>query len=169
LEHQLYLMRHAEAESWSPLGNDFSRALSKAGNRHAELVSDWAFGSLAPPDTILCSPARRTRETLAPFLSRWPVLLGSTGYVESVYNASPDLLLNLVDDVFSYSERLMLVGHNPGVMSLLCKVLQSEQAAGIKAMGAGTLAIVGFPAGFSRHAGNGRLLHLKRRQDFSFD
>jgi len=162
-------MRHAEAESWSPLGNDFSRALSAVGDRHASLVSAWAFDSLAPPDTIVCSPARRTRETLAPFLSRWPRLLASTDYVESMYNASLDLLLNLVDDAFSYSERLMLVGHNPGVMSLLCNVLPTEQATAIKSMGAGTLAVVGFPAGFSRHADNGRLLHLKRQQDFLFD
>jgi len=162
-------MRHAEAESWSPLGNDFSRALSAVGNRHASLVSAWAFNALTPPDTIVCSPARRTRETLAPFLSRWPRLLESTDYVESIYNASLDQLLNLVDDTFSYSERLMLVGHNPGVMSLLCSVLPTEQAAGISAMGAGTLAVIGFPAGFNRRAGNGRLLHLKRQQDFSFD
>lgn len=139
------------------------------GKRHAGLVSDWAFSLLAPPDTIVCSPARRTRETLAPFLSRWPQLLASTDYVKTVYNASLDLLLDIIDDTFSYSQRLMLVGHNPGVMSLLCGVLQAEQAAGIKSMGAGTLAVVDFPAGFSRHAGNGRLLHLKRQRDFSFD
>jgi len=162
-------MRHAEAESWSPLGNDFSRALSALGNRHANLVSAWAFSALAPPDTIVCSTARRTRETLGPFLTRWPRLLASTDYVESIYNASLDLLLNLVDDAFSYSGRLMLVGHNPGVMSLLCSVLRTEQADGIKSMGDGALAVVGFPTGFSRHTGNGRLLHLKRRQDFSFD
>ena len=162
-------MRHAEAESWNPLGNDFSRALSAAGNQHALQVSAWASESLAPPDTLLCSTARRTRETLAPFLSKWPRLLASTHYVEAIYNASLDLLLNLVDDAFSYSERLMLVGHNPGVMSLLCSVLQAEQSAGLESMDAGTLAVVGFPAGFSRHASNGRLLHLKRQQDFSFD
>lgn len=162
-------MRHAEAEPWSPLGNDFSRALSAAGNQHASRVSSWAFDSLAPPDTILCSPARRTRETLAPFLARWPRPPGSTDYVEAIYNASLDLLLNLVDDAFSYSERLMLVGHNPGVTSLLCNVLQPEPAAAIESMGAGTFAVVSFPAGFSRHGGNGRLLHLGRQQDFLFD
>jgi len=140
-----------------------------AGTRHAHLVSAWAFSSLAPPDGIVCSPARRTRETLAPFLTRWPRLLASTDYVESIYNATLDLLLDLVDDAFSYSERLMLVGHNPGVMNLLYSVLQTEQAAGIESMGAGTLAVVGFPTGFSRHAGNGRLLHLMRQQDFSCD
>jgi len=162
-------MRHAEAESWSPLGDDFSRALSAVGNRHASLASSWAFKTLAPPDTIVCSPARRTRETLAPFLARWPRTPGSTDYTDSIYNASLDQLLELVEDVFSYSERLMLVGHNPGVTSLLYSVLHAEHAAGIKSMGAGTLAVVGFPAGFRRHAGSGTLHHLKRPLDFSLD
>ena len=162
-------MRHAEAESWNPLGNDFSRALTPFGNRHARLVSDWAARTLAPPDTLLCSPSKRTRETLAPFLSQWPRLLASTDYVESMYNASLDVLLNLINDAFSYSECVMLVGHNPGVTSLLVSVLQTEQAASIKALGAGTLAVVGFPAGFSRYARAGKLIHLKRREDFSVD
>lgn len=77
--------------------------------------------------------------------------------------------MNLVDDAFSYSERLMLIGHNPGVTDLLGSVLQMEQAANIETLDAGALAVVGFPAGFSRHARNGKLLQLVRRQDFSFN
>lgn len=96
-------------------------------------------------------------------------MLASTDYVESIYNASLALLLNLVDDAFSYSERLMLVGHNPGVMSLLCTVLQPDQAAGVRSMGAGTLAIIGFRAGFSQGSRAGTLAYLKRQEDFSFD
>lgn len=169
MSQHLYLLRHAEAEPWNPLGNDFSRPLSALGNQHARLVSGWAYDTLAQPDTILCSPARRSRETLAPFLSRWPQLLASTDYVESIYGASLDLLLNLAIDAFSYSERLMIAGHNPGVMDLLSSVLQTDQAATVKSMGAGTLAIIGFPAGFSRGSRAGELVHLKRREDFSFD
>jgi phosphohistidine phosphatase len=166
---QLYLLRHAEAESWNPLGNDFSRPLSAAGSQHARLLSSWAFATLDSPDTILCSPARRTRETLAPFLSRWPRLLDSTDYLDAIYAASANLLLTLAEDAFSYSERLLLIGHNPGVMNMLLGVLQQEQAAGIKTMGTGTMAVIEFPAGFSRQSRAGNLLHLKRQEEFSFD
>jgi len=166
---QLYLLRHAEAESWNPLGNDFSRPLSAAGSQHARLLSSWAFATLDSPDTILCSPARRTRETLAPFLSRWPRLLDSTDYLDAIYAASANLLLTLAEDAFSYSERLLLIGHNPGVMNMLLGVLQQEQAAGIKTIGTGTMAVIEFPAGFSRQSRAGNLLHLKRQEEFSFD
>jgi phosphohistidine phosphatase len=169
MTQQLYLLRHAEADSWSPLGNDFSRSLTPIGAQHARLVSTRASETLASPDTILCSPAKRTRETLAPFLSHWTRLLETTDYVDSIYGASLTMLLTLTEDAFSYSERLLIIGHNPGVMNLLVSVLQPQQAGGIKSMGTGTLAVIEFPDGFNRHAHAGKLLHLIRKEDFSFN
>ena len=165
MKHQLYLLRHAEAEYWSPLGNDFSRALSANGSRHAQLVSNWAPKALVPPDTILCSPAKRTRETLAPLLARWPKLLATTDYVDSMYNASPNMLLTLAEDAFSYSERLLMVGHNPGLEALLIRLLQPDQAAGIQHLEAGTMAVIDFDGDFRRDAHAGNLLHLVRKSD----
>ena len=123
MTQQLYLLRHAEAEPWSPLGNDFSRSLSSNGSHHAQLVSNWAFKTLQSPDTILCSPAKRTRQTLAPLLSLWSQLLAYTDFVDSMYGASLNMLQTLAEDAFSYSERLLMVGHNPGIMQMLVNVL----------------------------------------------
>ena len=169
MEKQLYILRHAKSEAWSPLGNDFSRSLSHAGTQHAEALSSWALETLSTPDTVLCSPAKRTRETLAPVMSKWPQLLSSTEFIDSMYGASLNMLLTLAEEAFSYSEKLMLVGHNPGFENLLINVLQAEQAAGIHKMATGTLAVVEFSGGFRRGARNGKLLHLRRRKDFSFD
>lgn len=167
MQQQLYILRHAKSEPWNPLGNDFSRCLSHAGSQHAQTLSSWTFKTLPVPDTVLCSPAKRTRETLAPILSKWPQLLSVTEYVDSIYGASLNMLLTLAEDAFSYSQRLMLVGHNPGFENLLINVLLSEQAANIHKMATGTLAVVEFSDGFRRGAGNGNLVHLKRRKDFS--
>lgn len=164
MSHQLYLLRHAEAEPWSPLGNDFSRSLSRAGNRHAQLVSDWALDNLKLPDTVLCSPAKRTRQTLAPFLSHWSKLLGNTDYVDSMYGASLDMLLTLAGDAFSYSERVLMVGHNPGVEAILIKLLQKNQVNSNCRMSPGTLAVVEFSSEFKREANNGKLLNLIRKE-----
>jgi phosphohistidine phosphatase SixA len=169
LTQQLYLLRHAEAETWKPLGNDFSRPLSAEGIRHARLVSNWAFEELDSPDTILCSPARRTRETLAPFLTQWPRLLEATEYVEPMYGATLNMLLTLAEDAFSYSERVLMIGHNPGVMNMLHAVLEPELTAGIGSVGTGTLAVIEFSGGFKRQARAGNLLHLLRQEDFSLD
>jgi len=169
LDKQLYILRHAKSEPWSPLGNDFSRSLSHTGNQHAHALSSWARETLAIPDTVLCSPAKRTRETLAPIMSNWPQLLSSTDYVDSIYGASLNMLLTLTEEAFSYSHRLLLVGHNPAVENLLTSVLQAEQAAGIHKMATGTLAVIEFSSGFKRDACDGKLLYLRRRKDFSLD
>jgi phosphohistidine phosphatase len=167
MKQLLYLLRHAKAEPWSPLGNDFSRPLSSKGGKHALAVSLWAEEKLPVPDTVLCSPAKRTRETLAPLLAKWPQLLSTTDYVDSLYGASLNMLLTLAEDAFSYSQRLLMVGHNPGFENMLINTLCANQAATIQKMATGTLAVIEFSDGFTREAANGNLLHLLRRKDLS--
>ena len=169
MEKQLYILRHAKSEPWSPLGNDFSRALNSVGKQNADALSIWAQETLPAPDTVLCSPAKRTRETLAPIMSKWPQLLSSTEFIDSMYGASLNMLLTLAEEAFSYSERLLVVGHNPGLENLLMNVLQAEQAAGVSKMAPGTLAVVSFANGFRRDSGDGQLKHLRRRKDFQLD
>lgn len=161
---QLFLLRHAKAEPWTPLGNDFSRALSDRGIRDAQFVADWALEKLPAPDTVLCSPAKRTRQTLAPLLSQWPQLLAVTDYADSIYGASLSMLYTLMEDAFSYSNRLLMVGHNPAFEGLLINVLQAEQAADIRRMATGTLAVIEFPDQFRQDAHDGKLLHRVRRK-----
>ena len=162
---QLYLLRHAKSEPWSPLGNDFSRTLSETGVRDAQVVADWALETLPLPETVLCSPAKRTRQTVAPFLSQWPQLLSVTDYVDSMYGASLNMLYTLMEDAFSYSERLFMVGHNPGFERLLIDCLHQEQAEAIRKMSTGTLAVIDFESGFRRDAHSGNLLHRVRRKN----
>ena len=167
MKQLLYLLRHAKAEPWSPLGNDFSRPLSSKGGKHALAISLWGADALPVPDTILCSPAKRTRETLAPLLAKWPQLLSTTDYIDSMYGASMNMLLTLAEDAFSYSQRLLMVGHNPGFENMLINTLQANQASTIQKMATGTLAVIEFSDGFKREAANGNLLHLLRRKDLS--
>ncbi|MGD9021331.1 MAG: histidine phosphatase family protein [Lysobacterales bacterium] len=164
---QLYLLRHAKAEPWNPLGNDFSRPLSEMGKRHAMAVAEWATLNLEMPDTVLCSPSRRTRETLAPLLAKWPRVLSTTDYVDSMYGAPPDMLLTLAADAFSYSQRLLMVGHNPGFEAVLCAALLADEAASVHRMATGTLAVIVFERGFKAASPNGRLLRLLQREDLS--
>jgi phosphohistidine phosphatase len=163
----LFLLRHAEPEPWNPLGNDFSRPLNATGKRHAELLADWAKESLDPPDTILCSPAKRTRETLAPFLSHWRKLLANTEYADSMYGASLNMLTTLAEDAFSYCDRLLMVGHNPGISLFLASVLKPGQAGEARQMSTGTFVVVEFSTGFKREARGGELRHLLGHEDLS--
>ena len=169
MTHRLYLLRHAEAEPWNLLGNDFSRSLSSDGTRHAQLVARWASETLSSPDTILCSPAKRTLETLAPLLSLWPRLLATTDYVDSMYGASLNMLLTLAEDAFSYSDCLLMVGHNPGIEHMLANVAIPNQASSTMKMGTGTLAVIEFSDGFKQGKSAGNLQHLLDKNAFSIN
>jgi len=86
-----------------------------------------------------------------------------------MYGASLNMLLTLAEDAFSYSERLMMVGHNPGIRDMLVSVLRPDQAVGIKKMDPGTLAVIEFPDQFKRHTPSGDLIHLIRRDEVSIN
>ncbi|WCE06084.1 histidine phosphatase family protein [Pseudoxanthomonas sp. JBR18] len=109
---ELILLRHAHAEPALVGQADFDRPLSPHGMAEAEAAGRWIAEQRLVPDRVLYSPARRTRETLE-------AVLAITGYVEqrlepSIYEATAGTLIGLTDahrDV----DRLMLVGHNPGL------------------------------------------------------
>lgn len=161
----LYLLRHAKAEPWGPSASDMARALSEKGIRHARVLADWMKDNLEAPDAVLCSPARRTRETLAPLLSRWPRLRDVTDYADAMYGAPLERLVSLAADAFSHSDRLLMVGHNPGLHQLLVYTLEQESAAAIHKLPTGALAVIEFSSPIIRDRHAGRLLHLIRKKD----
>lgn len=169
MSQTLYLIRHGEAESWSPMGNDFARALTPGGAKHLKLLSDWMKANLEIPDTILCSSANRTRQTLAPILAHWHQRLSGTDYVDSMYNAGMDVLMTLLEDAFSYCDCVLMVGHNPAIENLLKYLLRSVHSDGMGHYAPGTLSVVRFENGFSRESTRVQLVHLLKETDLSGD
>jgi phosphohistidine phosphatase len=69
------------------------------------------------PALVLCSPARRARETLD---ALHPVLAGhSTVRVEAeLYGADAEEILHLLRGLDAATESAMVIGHNPGLEDL---------------------------------------------------
>jgi len=149
----LILLRHAHAEPAAPGQADVDRPLSPEGLAEAEAAGRWLAEHGLMPDRVLCSPARRTRETLE-------AVLGVAGFVEQrledgIYEATPGALAALADahrDV----ERLMLVGHNPGLERLLA-LLHSGQSGDYRGMPPGSVAVLELPAEAEVEPGIARL------------
>jgi phosphohistidine phosphatase len=59
----LVLWRHAEAEDAAPAGDDLARELTRRGLEQAERSAQWLARHLPRDARILCSPARRCRQT----------------------------------------------------------------------------------------------------------
>ena len=138
---ELILLRHAHAEPASTGQADLDRPLSPIGLAEAERDGKWLKENNLLPDCVVSSPSRRTRETLE-------AVLGITGYVEQkledrVYEATPGTLAELVDahrDV----DRLMLVGHNPGLEQLVA-LMADGRTGDYRGMAPGGVAVLQFP------------------------
>lgn len=116
---RLVLLRHAKSD-WPDVA-DHERPLAKRGKRDAPLVGRWLASSGYLPDGVVCSTARRARQTwelAAATLTQISGAAPPVRYEPRVYEASVLGLLMLVRE-FSDDERTMLiVGHNPGLAEL---------------------------------------------------
>ena len=137
---ELILLRHAHAEPTAPDGIDLDRPLSPEGLAEAEAAGRWLKEQGLVPDRVLSSPARRTRETVE-------AVLGVIGYVdqrleEGIYDATSGTLIDLADG-HRECDRVMLVGHNPG-LERLAALLHSGQSGEYRGMPPGAVAVLTF-------------------------
>jgi len=118
---RLILLRHAKSD-W-PDVPDRDRPLAKRGRRDAPVVGRWLRDQGYLPDTVICSAARRTRQTwelVAPELGGSP----SVTFERRAYAASAMSLLYLVRELPATSWTALLIGHNPGVAELATSLAQ---------------------------------------------
>lgn len=165
----LYILRHAKAVTWTPFIEDFSRSLQSSGRRDAHKVASWMGAHLELPDCILCSPSHRTRETLAPLLSMQPQLESVTHFLPQLYHSSLRTLQALLDSSFAEADRVLIVGHNPGLEVLVSYVIHDRHHAEFNRLATGTLAVINFFEGWDQGQGKGELHGLIRGKDLSGD
>lgn len=131
----LVLLRHAKAELPGDQP-DMDRPLTARGRADAAAAGAWLAHHGLLPDVVICSSARRTRETwhgVAMGMTGAPPEGGSAGpapevhYADDAYEAHPADLLALVRRVAPAARTVLLIAHNPGV-SQLSILLDSEQA-----------------------------------------
>ncbi|PSK99434.1 phosphohistidine phosphatase [Murinocardiopsis flavida] len=116
MTRRLVVLRHAQAE----LGvgrPDHERALTGTGrSQAAEAGASLARAGLVP-DHVICSSARRTRQTLDLALGELPAT-PSVDYSDAAYSAGVDDIFALVSAVDPDVSTLLVVGHNPTVAQL---------------------------------------------------
>ncbi|MES2906419.1 MAG: histidine phosphatase family protein [Pseudomonadota bacterium] len=114
---QLFLVRHAQAESGAAGQSDFDRVLTAKGRGDAADAGFFLKDKNFFPDKILVSPAKRTRETFA-LLKNAFSHEAQVIFDEDIYNASFDTLQQLIASADEDVQRLMIVGHNPGMHTI---------------------------------------------------
>ncbi len=114
---QLYLLRHAKSSWDDPTLADHDRPLAPRGRRAAKVMAEHLRREGIAPALVLCSPSRRTRQTL----KRIAPALGENADVQiepELYAASAPVLLEVLHEVPDEVESVMLIGHNPGIQDL---------------------------------------------------
>jgi phosphohistidine phosphatase len=116
----LILWRHAEAEDQSASGADADRKLTKKGRKDAEKMAKWLSEHLPGNTQILCSPAKRCLETIAPLqhLTNCKIeiaeFLSATSTVEKIAK-------KIIND--DYNKTILIVGHQPNLGFLIARLL----------------------------------------------
>jgi phosphohistidine phosphatase len=117
-ERTLVLLRHAKAESAAGKP-DIDRRLTTRGHADAAAAGAWLGSQGHRPDLVICSPARRTRQTwhaVAVALSE--TAAPTVRYELALYGGGAADLLGLVRCVPEEVGSVLLIGHNPTISQL---------------------------------------------------
>lgn len=115
---QLWLLRHAKS-AWDTAASDFDRPLTDRGKRDASRMGRWMAQQGLIPDQILASPAKRARQTVKRVCRELGIDLDRVCWDERIYEAEAEDLLALLRAFPLVNGKILLVGHNPGLVELL--------------------------------------------------
>lgn len=108
--NRLYLLRHAKARWAEPGSSDYDRPLAASGHEDAERLGVTMAATGQIPETVLCSGARRARQTWAAVARNLPV--ADVRFVNDLYSADAAGYLDLVRKAGA-TRAILVVGHNP--------------------------------------------------------
>jgi phosphohistidine phosphatase len=121
----LTLLRHAKSSWDDPIARDFDRPLNKRGRRAARAIGREMRAQQLAFDLVIASPATRVVETLGDVEDGYGRAF-RLALDERIYLASPEILLDIVRHADDAHERVMLVGHNPGLERLALLLTQGH-------------------------------------------
>jgi phosphohistidine phosphatase len=122
--HRLIVMRHAKAGEL-PGGPDFERALRPRGTRDSAAAGQWLATRGFRPDLVICSAARRTRQT-------WQYVAAELGgnpeftAEQRLYQADSEDVAEIIRQTPATVGTLLYIGHNPAAAELASLLTGSE-------------------------------------------
>lgn len=118
MKRELILMRHGKSD-WSQPLSDFKRPIKQRGYKESARIGTWLKEKSLVPELIISSPAQRARETAETAAENMGYSGNDISWNESVYMADVSELLDAIATAPEDCQRLMVVGHNPGLEDLL--------------------------------------------------
>ncbi|HEY8201371.1 MAG TPA: histidine phosphatase family protein [Actinomycetota bacterium] len=164
----LYLLRHTKSSWDDPSLDDMDRPLAPRGQKAARALAVHMEGAGVSPGLVLCSPARRARDTLDLVRSGLPPAT-RVRIDKQLYRADPADVLRIIRNLTDDLSSVMVVGHNPTMQRLALTL--AAPAADVERLAArfptGALAELSFPGNrwAKVAAGTGRLIAFVTPKD----
>ncbi|MBY0280745.1 MAG: hypothetical protein K2W94_01135 [Alphaproteobacteria bacterium] len=115
---RLILMRHAQAQLERFGFNDRERAITMAGMHELDAIRVKIQGHLEGISLILCSNAKRTRQTLEGMKPLVPST-ASIVYKDELYHTNSRILWDRLSEVEDTHQCIMILAHNPGLTQFI--------------------------------------------------
>ena len=142
----LYLLRHAKSSWDDPAVRDHDRPLAGRGRKAGAAMARFMAENGIAPRLVLCSTAKRTRQTLA--LLDDAIEPDEVRYEDDLYGASATELLERLRAVPDSVESVLVIGHNPGIQSLALQLADKRDDMAQK-FPTGALAVLRFDGSWS--------------------
>ncbi len=114
----LLILRHAKSSWKNEKLKDFDRPLKHRGEEAANLIGKVLVMAELVPQVILSSPAQRAKQTTELVVAETK-FKGELKYVDAFYMGEPENYILALKELPDAIERVMVVGHNPGLEALL--------------------------------------------------
>lgn len=111
---KLYLLRHAHAASGDGNIEDQDRPLNEVGHKECKTVGQYLKEQSINPDLVLCSSAKRTRETIALVIEAAGIN-PPVNYLKELYYNSTDAIYQILGEVDDQVDSVIIVSHNPSI------------------------------------------------------
>lgn len=121
MPRELLLLRHGKSD-WDSDTDDFNRPLKDRGKRGAQRIGVWLLKHKLIPDLVIASPAERALTTAEKCCKAMGIAASEIEQDKRIYQADPARLLEVLANCPAKAQRVMLVGHNPGLEQLLSEL-----------------------------------------------
>ncbi len=164
MSRQLLVLRHAKSAWDTDAETDFERPLAKRGKKDAPRMGKWLRDHELVPDHVVCSPAERAKQTAVAVCKPLGLDKKTIHWDEHIYLGTTEALLEVLGDCPPAADRVMIVGHNPGLEDMveyLCGVV--DVPADGKLLPTATVAHLEMPDAWDTLAGgSARLMSITR-------
>jgi phosphohistidine phosphatase len=127
-ERHLYVLRHAKSAWDDPDVPDHARPLAPRGREATRVMAQHMRAADIDPALILCSSARRARETLSG-IGLPDRADGRTLIEPGLYEAGAEEIIERLRQVAAHTSSVMVIGHNPTMQSLVLMLAGTGETA----------------------------------------